>query len=76
MSDICCDNYSSSYYNGYDDGYDKGYKEGFQDGLHRAAELVKAAKPSRKDLSSEEWIAVELTHEAIVKAILYNGLSN
>ena len=55
--------------------YDSGYKEGFQDGLHRAAELVKAAKPSRKDLSSEEWIAVELTHEAIVTAI-YNGLSN
>ena len=62
-------------YNGYDDGYDKGYKEGFQDGLHHAIRVVEQAKPSRKDLSSEEWIAVELTHEAIVTAI-YNGLSN
>ena len=42
--------------------------------LH-AAEVAKTAKPSSKDLSREEWIAVELTHEAIVTAI-YNGLSN
>ena len=42
--------------------------------LH-AAEVAKAAKPSTKDLSREEWIAVDITHEKVVQAI-YNGLSN
>ena len=55
--------------------YDSGYKEGFQDGLRYAIRVAEQAKPNKKDLSREEWIAVELTHEAIVTAI-YNGLSN
>ena len=55
--------------------YDSGYKEGFQDGLRYAIRVVEQAKPSCKDLSREEWIAVEMTHEKVVQAI-YNGLSN
>lgn len=55
--------------------YDSGYKEGFQDGLRYAIRVVEQAKPYRKDLSSEEWITVEMTHEKAVQAI-YNGLSN
>ena len=55
--------------------YDSGYKDGFRDGLRYAIRVVEQAKPSRKDLSSKEWIAVEMTHEKLVQAI-YNGLSN